>query len=210
MYYWQEHILTELLDEETMYTLIPFLCNTNTLEYSNMTLARTQRVDVITHTITLLLTCPLQLVIMPLGVAFLYGHSSYIFPFHMMSVRHREFVRAVITQHSDEWNIIDEHIVCHRTPGKHDLFIPPLLILTALCKSVFSSQIHRDTRIRVGICNVILQRVQGFIPINKPVQKQLNAWLIEQQNLHCRAHHVDHSAANKADLPQARASQQDA
>ena len=44
----------------------------------------------------------------------------------------------------------------------------------------FESSLHTEQRVRVAICNIILQRVQGFIPISKPVQRELNEWLMRR------------------------------
>ena len=55
--------------------------------------------------------------------------------------------------------------------------LAPAAVLVALCSKVFESSAHPDPRRRVALCNIILQRVQGYIPIDKPVQRQLNEWL---------------------------------
>jgi hypothetical protein len=50
-------------------------------------------------------------------------------------------------------------------------------VLVALCTKVFESTAHPDPKMRVAMCNIILQRVQGYVPILKPVQVLLNEWL---------------------------------
>ena len=37
---------------------------------------------------------------------------------------------------------------------------------------------HPDPQRRVALCNIILQRVQGYVRIDKPVQRELNDWLV--------------------------------
>jgi len=48
-----------------------------------------------------------------------------------------------------------------------------------MCRSILASGIHEDSRIKVGVCNILLQRVQNSITITKAVQQELNALLFQ-------------------------------
>jgi hypothetical protein len=48
------------------------------------------------------------------------------------------------------------------------------MVLEALCASVLASTAYPDKRLRVAICNILLQRVQASIPIERGVQTVLN------------------------------------
>ena len=50
-------------------------------------------------------------------------------------------------------------------------------VLEALCTSVLTSTAYADKRLRVAVCNILLQRVQASIPIDRSVQAALNAKL---------------------------------
>jgi hypothetical protein len=41
--------------------------------------------------------------------------------------------------------------------------------------------VHSEQSVRVGVCNIILQRVQSVVPISRQVQQQLNAILFEKK-----------------------------
>jgi hypothetical protein len=49
--------------------------------------------------------------------------------------------------------------------------------LSALCERILASKIHPEHRVRVGVCNIILQRVQGVVPLSRNVQQSLNTVL---------------------------------
>ncbi len=51
------------------------------------------------------------------------------------------------------------------------------MILEAMCCKVLQSRIHPKHSVRVGVCNILLQRVQSVVPISKGVQQRLNAVL---------------------------------
>ena len=55
--------------------------------------------------------------------------------------------------------------------------LKPLDVLEALCASVLASTAYPDKRMRVAICNILLQRVQASVPIERSVQTALNAKL---------------------------------
>ncbi len=43
--------------------------------------------------------------------------------------------------------------------------------------TLVQSKVHAEHSVRVGVCNILLQRVQSVVPISKGVQQRLNALL---------------------------------
>ena len=52
--------------------------------------------------------------------------------------------------------------------------LKPLDVLSALCSLVLSSNAYPDKRLRVAICNILLQRVQARVTLDKHTQAALN------------------------------------
>jgi hypothetical protein len=91
-----------------------------------------------------------------------------------MTERQKDFVRAALARR-EEWNVYHDAVVFRRS--KTTLLLSPSAVLLALCAKILESTAHPDPQRRVALCNIILQRVQGFVRIDKPVQRELNEWL---------------------------------
>jgi hypothetical protein len=54
-------------------------------------------------------------------------------------------------------------------------------VLEAMCSKILESKVHEDHSVRVGVCNIILQRVQSVVPISRGVQQRLNGVLFGEK-----------------------------
>ena len=70
----------------------------------------------------------------------------------------------------------NESIVFHRKQGNQER-LDPVAVLSCMCQGVLSSEVHEDRHVRVGMCNILLQRVQSGVPMSRSVQQELNARL---------------------------------
>jgi len=200
-YWWEENIEAQLLDPASLTHMFPYMCKITAEEGeessqqpaaqgSASAKAQAQppaasRHDPITSTTITFLTCPLQLGLTEVGAMLFQGRSSLVYPYNLMSDRQKDFVREALSRRA-EWNIFNDAVVFRKTahpqgggsksPGG-GLTLSPAAVLVALCSKVFECSAHPDPKRRVALCNIILQRVQGYIPIDKPVQRELNEWL---------------------------------
>jgi len=133
--------------------------------------------DPITGTVVVFMTCPLQLALTEVGAMLFQGHSSLVFPFNLMTERQKTFLRECLSRR-EEWNIYNNTVVFRKRKGQPDRVLAPASVLTSLCQKVLcGGKAHPSQKQRIAVCNIILQRVQGYVPIDKNVQRQLNEWL---------------------------------
>jgi hypothetical protein len=174
-FWWEENIIPEMLNDEALLHMLPYMCKIETEDRRN-----SDRHDAITSTVVTFMSCPLQLSLTEVGASVFQGRATLVYPYNLMSDRQRKFVRECINRRS-EWNLFNEAVVFRKTKGpgvgQPTLVLQPASVLVTLCTKVFESSAHTEPKKRVALCNIILQRVQGYIPIDKPVQRQLNEWL---------------------------------
>jgi hypothetical protein len=191
-YWWEENIEAQLLDPESLSQMFPYMCKIMAEEGGGEPdpgkdkPPAASRHDPITSTAITFLTCPLQLGLTEVGAMLFQGRSSLVYPYNLMSDRQKGFIREALSRRA-EWNLFNEAVVFRRTPAQQQqgggrapgagLTLAPAAVLVALCSKVFESAAHPDPKRRVALCNIILQRVQGYIPIDRPVQRELNEWL---------------------------------
>jgi hypothetical protein len=166
-YAWEERFEAEFAGEEALLQLLPYFCACEPG-------ARCRKHDTVTDTVIILLTKPLHLALTEVGAMPFYGASTLLYPYNLMTERQKAFVRGCL-ERRDEWNIYNDAVVFRRSKGQRTLSPPAVLL--ALCHKVFESRAHADPARRMGLCNIILQRVQGYVRIDKEVQRALNEWL---------------------------------
>ena len=167
--WWEESIEAEFASAEALSVLLPYMAKIEGEDRRN------DKYDPITATVITFLTSPLQLTLTEVGAAIFQGHSALVYPYNLMTERQKAFVRRALDQRG-EWNIYHDTVVFRRS--KSTLLLPPARVLLALCAKVLESSVHPDPQRRVALCNIILQRVQGYVRIDKPVQRELNDWLV--------------------------------
>lgn len=133
--------------------------------------------DPVTATVLDFLTSRLQLCLTPTGLAPFKGQANLIYPYHMMTVEQKDFLRAALEERT-EYATCNESVVFKST-GQDRL--DAVSVLEAMCSKVLESNVHAERSVREGVCNILLQRVQSVVPIPKSVQQQLNARLFESK-----------------------------
>ena len=122
-----------------------------------------------------LLTGRLQLTLTPAGVLPFKGKTALVYPYHMMSPAQKELLRGLLEDRS-AFVVCSDSVVFHRREGDPER-LDPVPVLLAMCQGVLATRIHEDHKVRVGICNILLQRVQSAVPISRGAQQELNSLL---------------------------------
>jgi hypothetical protein len=99
-----------------------------------------------------------------------------IYPYHMMTGPQKDFLRSKLSDRAS-YCVCNDAVLFHGGPGEVKEKLDPVSVLEALCSRILASNVHSDHKVRVGVCNIILQRVQSVVPISRNVQQQLNTVL---------------------------------
>ena len=151
-------------DTDTMQRTLAVLCESN----------HKQQADTVTQTVLLLLGSPVHVQLTAIGWQPLKGREL-TFPYMQMTLEQRMALKALLDEGAGMWHVYERAMMYRRAgPPVH---LKPLPVLEALCTSVLASVAYPDKRVRVAICNILLQRVQANIPIERSVQAALNARL---------------------------------
>jgi hypothetical protein len=127
--------------------------------------------ETVTPTILMMLTSPVQVQLTAVGWQPLKSREL-TYPYVQMTCDQRAAIKAIVECKTAQWSIFEHAMTCRRsTPPIH---LKPLDVLGALCTSVLASTAYTDRRLRVAICNILLQRVQASIPLDKHTQSALN------------------------------------
>lgn len=129
--------------------------------------------DTVTQTVLQLLTSPIQIQLTAVGWQPLKGRDL-TFPYAHMTLEQRQALKDLM-EDGPRWHAY-EHALMHRGMAPA-VTLKALDVLEALCTSVLASTAYTDKRMRVAVCNILLQRVQASIPIERSVQATLNAKL---------------------------------
>jgi hypothetical protein len=152
--------------EDNLKRILTYLCN----------MRQPGSNDPVTGTVLDLLTSKLQFCLSATGLIPFKGHAELVYPYHMMSVDQKDYIRQAL-QNRASYIVCNDAVVFHqKDQGKCDK-LDPIEVLEAMCCQVLQSKIHAEHSVRVGVCNILLQRVQSVVPISKGVQQRLNAVL---------------------------------
>jgi len=138
-----------------------------------------QQADTVTQTILLLLGSPVHVQLTAIGWQPLKGRDL-TFPYAQMTAEQRLSLRELLDEGAERWSVY-EHAMVYRRKGP-PVQLKALPVLEALCTSVLESAAYPDKRQRIAICNILLQRVQASIPIERSVQAALNSRLFPAPN----------------------------
>ena len=131
-----------------------------------------QSADPVTQTVLTMLACPVHVQLTAIGWQPFKG-KELTFPYQQMSSEQKEVLKRALLKGSASWNVY-EHALTHRIRGEP---LRPLDVLEALCATILASTAYADRRLRVAVCNILLQRVQASIPLEKATLRTLNARL---------------------------------
>jgi hypothetical protein len=134
-----------------------------------------QQPDCLTQIVLMLLNSPVHVQLTAVGWQPLKGREL-TFPYLEMTLEQRTSIRALLDEGSNAWHVY-EHAMMYKKGAVPPAPLRPLLVLEALCTSVLASTAYPDKRQRVALCNILLQRVQSSMPIERSVQATLNAHL---------------------------------
>ena len=129
--------------------------------------------DPVTQTVLTMLMCPVQLQLTAIGWQPFKG-KELTYPFQRMTAEQRETLKTALTAEGVKWNAYEHALVQTRARR------PPLRaldVLEALCVTILHSAAYSDRRLRVAVCNILLQRVQANLPVDKGTLRALNARL---------------------------------
>jgi len=153
---------------ESLQRIIPYFCNGR----------QAGAWDPVTSTVLELLTGKLHFCLTSAGLAPIRGKPSFVFPYHMMTSAQKDFFRERLEDRGS-YCVCNDSVLFHRTPLDEER-LDQLGVLEALCSRILASSVHAEQSVRVGVCNIILQRVQSVVPISRQVQQQLNATLFKK------------------------------
>jgi len=131
--------------------------------------------DPVTSTVVDMLTSRLQFCLTSEGLVPFRGKANMVYPYHMMSPRQKSFLRDELSLRSS-YCVCNDSVMFHTTPGAVEK-LDQVRVLEGMCHRILASGIHAEHRVRVGVCNIILQRVQSVVPISRGMQQKLNSTL---------------------------------
>lgn len=158
-------ICRAFFDTDNMQTTIATLCESNQWP-----------TDPIPNTIIAMLNNPIHVQVTAVGWQAFKG-KEVVFPFHAMSEAQRSVFRDILAD-VDQWNVYEHAMVYKHHRGAFHL--NTLDVLEAMCSMILSNSAYPDKRMRVAICNILLQRVQSNIHIDKGTQATLNKRLFSE------------------------------
>jgi hypothetical protein len=144
-------LLSEFFTGDSLARILIYLCNTRAPDAW----------DPVTATVLDFLTCKLQLCLSAVGLLPFRSRPELVYPYHMMTLEQKAFLRSALDDRS-AFCVCNDALVFHQACPERLESVP---VLRALCSSVLASKIHEDHRARVGVCNILLQRVQSVVPI---------------------------------------------
>jgi len=156
----ESEIINIFFSDESLLASICALCQIN--KHSQ---------DPVSQTIVTILNCPVHIQLTQVGLQPFQGREL-TFPYHMMTSSQRRCIQTILTGNPSKWNVY-EHAMVYKRSGT-PVFLKPIDVLTKVCTMILSSRSYEDKRLRVAICNIILQRVQASIPMDRNLQAQLN------------------------------------
>lgn len=131
--------------------------------------------DPVTSTVLDLLTGRLQFCLTGAGLVPFKGKAELVYPYSLMTLAQKGFLRECLAARSS-YCVCNDAVLFYAAPGDAER-LSPVEVLEALCSRILASRIHPEQRVRMGVCNIILQRVQSVVPLSRNVQQQLNATL---------------------------------
>lgn len=132
--------------------------------------------DPVTHTVLAMMTAPVHVQLTAVGWQPFKG-KELTYPFQMMSLEQKKVITELLTgeQSQQHWNVY-EHAITYRQKAP----LAPLKatdVLEAMCTTILKSVAYVDRRVRVAVCNILLQRVQVNLKVDKATLRALNAKL---------------------------------
>lgn len=142
---------------------LAYLCNT----------VQGNVMDPITHTLCLMITTPVQIMLTQVGVAPFKDKNTSIFPYRLMNDEQKQFLRDFVAETETHVSgliasvqIGGGCVLCKRVKRGTTL-LDAGQVLSAFCQTVQTSKTHANPAIQRSICNIVIQRVGGQILLDK-------------------------------------------
>ena len=139
-----------------------------------------QSSDPVTHTVLTMLSCPIHIQLTAIGWQPFKG-KELTFPYQRMTSEQRDVLRAALpaSPSASLWRVHEHAITYHpRAPPEN---LKAIDVLEALCTTILRGKAYADRRLRVAVCNILLQRVQSSVQIDKGTLRTLNTILFPAQ-----------------------------
>jgi hypothetical protein len=170
-------LATETIDENIKTVLSVFFDDPDAMQRSIAILCESnfkQQADPVTQTILTMLGSSIHIQLTAVGWQPFKG-KELTYPFAQMTLPQRQSLKSLLGEGCKGW-VVYEHAMLLRR-NHLNIVLQPLQVLGALCASVLKSTVYSDKKIRMVICNILLQRVQASIPIERGIQSELNTLL---------------------------------
>jgi hypothetical protein len=131
--------------------------------------------DPVTSTVVDMLTGRLQFCLTAVGLVPFRGKADIVYPYHMMSLDQKSFLGKSLSFRS-AYCVCNDAVVFSSGAGGMEK-LDQVKVLAGVCTKILDSDIHPEHRVRVGVCNIILQRVQSVVSVSRCVQQELNDML---------------------------------
>lgn len=135
--------------------------------------------DPITHTLCMMITTPVQIMLTQVGVAPFKDKNTSIFPYKLMNDEQKQFLRDFVMETETHVSgliasvqIGGGCVLCRRIE-RGGVFLEPGLVLSAFCQNVQESKTHKNPAIQRSICNIVIQRVGGQVLLDKDVLQKV-------------------------------------
>lgn len=126
--------------------------------------------DPVPATVLTMISCPVHIQLTAIGWQPFKG-KDLTFPYQRMTVAQRETLKRTLENEKAGWGAYEHALVLRQQPGVR---LQALDVLEALCTTILHSTVYPDRRLRVAVCNIILQRVQANMPVEKATLRALN------------------------------------
>jgi len=131
-----------------------------------------QHADTVTLTVQHMLAAPVHVQLTAVGWQPFKG-KELVYPYLQMDLAQRQALLQLMDEGSEHWQSYESAMV-YRHPSCPARMLPPLHVLEALCALVLACEAYKDRRLRMAACNILLQRIQSGVPIERGVQSALN------------------------------------
>jgi hypothetical protein len=163
----EQTLSTVFFSEASLKRILTYLCNTRP----------PGSWDPVTSTVLDFLTGRLQFCLSATGLVPFKGQANLVYPYHMMSLEQKDFIRIALEER-EGFTVCNESIVFQAPQPER---LDTVAVLEAMCAKILESRVHEEHSVKVGVCNIILQRVQSVVPISRGVQQRLNGVLFGEK-----------------------------
>jgi hypothetical protein len=140
----------------------------------------THHPDPVTQTVLTMISAPIHLQLTAVGWQPFKG-KELTYPYQSMTSEQKAALKEILTGgHTKEHWAVYEHAISYRQTTQLTT-LKAMDVLEALCATILKSTAYADRRVRVAVCNILLQRVQAGTQVDKATLKMLNTKLFPPQ-----------------------------